>query len=107
MANPIAEFLTTLPDRVSAGAISGLSAVFQFVDTDDDGGVWAVTIVNGHMAVSEGAAGNADIILTAETSDWARMVSGTLRSQEAILIGRLRIRGDVTLAIKLQSIFHL
>ena len=96
-----------MPDSVDTRAIAGLSAVFELVDTASDGGVWTVTVANGRMVVSEGAAGNADIILAAEASDWTEMLSGTLTSQAAILTGRLKIKGDVTLAIKLQSIFRL
>ncbi|MCL4692852.1 MAG: SCP2 sterol-binding domain-containing protein, partial [Candidatus Hydrogenedentes bacterium] len=48
---------------------------------------------------------NPSITLTASDEDWMKIVSGQLSGQTAFLTGKLKIKGDVSLAMKLQSVF--
>ncbi|MGC9053156.1 MAG: SCP2 sterol-binding domain-containing protein [Candidatus Hydrogenedens sp.] len=40
-------------------------------------------------------------------SDFLDLVAGKLNGQTAFLTGKLKIQGDMTLALKLQSVFNL
>ncbi|HOH43646.1 MAG TPA: SCP2 sterol-binding domain-containing protein [Candidatus Hydrogenedentes bacterium] len=40
-------------------------------------------------------------------ADFLDLVSGKLNGQTAFLTGKLKVKGDMTLALKLQSVFNI
>jgi len=54
--------------------------------------------------VAEGEAENPNITITVTSSDWMDIVSGKLNGQMAFLTGKLKIQGDMSLAMKLQNL---
>jgi multifunctional beta-oxidation protein len=68
--------------------------------------VWTVAIADGDFKVSEGA-GTPNIEITMAEADFMSLINGTLNGQMAFLSGKLKIKGDMTLALKLQSVFKL
>ena len=64
-------------------------------------------IANDDLTVSEGAAEKASIELTMSGPDFLALLAGQLNGQMAFLTGKLKIKGDMTLAMKLQSVFKL
>ena len=64
-------------------------------------------IDNGDVAVNPGTAESPSITITCTSEDWVKIVNGELNGQQAFLMGKLKIQGDMTLAMKLQSVFSL
>ena len=46
----------------------------------------------------------ADCVMIASEEDFAKMLSGDLNSMMAVMTGKLKIKGDMGVAMKLQSI---
>jgi len=94
-----------MPGRFNKESAKGLDAVYQFDLSGDGGGKWQVVINNDQCQVSEGphAAPNITISMTAQ--DYLDMVTGKLNGQMAFMTGKLRIAGDMGLALRLQSLF--
>ncbi|HIJ72463.1 MAG TPA: SCP2 sterol-binding domain-containing protein [Candidatus Hydrogenedentes bacterium] len=108
MTSSVGEFLDLLPRSIDPAMSANVSAVFQFVEERNDGvAVWSVTIADGAVDVARGRGANSDIALTASREAWSAMLSGELDAREAILIGKLKLEGDVTLVMQLQRIFRL
>jgi len=104
MADTVAGFFTALPQHIDPKRTAGINATYQFNIEGDGGGDWYVELVDGAPTVAEGAAENPNITLSASTQDWLDIVNGKLSGQSAFLTGRLKLKGDVALAMKLQSI---
>jgi putative sterol carrier protein len=102
-----ATFFSMVPERVQKDKIQGMNATYQFVIPGEGGGEWYVTIANGEATVNQGMAENPNITLTIDAENFANLVTGKLNGQTAFLTGKLKIKGDMTLAMKLQSIFRL
>jgi putative sterol carrier protein len=100
-------FAQELRNRIDPSRAAGMTAVYQFVISDDTDGAVHANIVNGAIDVAEGRAAIPDITLTATAADWLAIVKGELSGQMGFLMGKLKIQGDMTLALKLQSVFHL
>lgn len=100
-----AEFFTALPDRFNSAAAAGVSAVIQFDLSGDGGGTWHVTIADGECAVAEGPHTEPTLVVLASAENWLRVVNGDLDPQMAFLTGRLKVRGDMGLALRLRSLF--
>lgn len=103
----VAEFFNQVPSKVDPAKIKGMNVTYQFVITGEGGGEWAVTVANDQVTVSEGKAEKANITLTMSAQDFLDLVAGKLNGQTAFLTGKLKIQGDMTLALKLQSVFGL
>lgn len=104
MADSVAGFFTELPNHIDPNKVAGINATYQFVITGDGGGEWAVKIADGKAEVTEGTSENPNITLTTTAENWLAISNGSLSGQTAFLTGKLKIQGDMSLAMKLQSL---
>ena len=94
-----------MPSRFNKDAAKGLKAVYQFDLSGDGGGKWNVTIENETCKVAEGAHASPSITISMAAQDYLDMLSGKLNGQVAFMSGKLRIAGDMGLALRMQSLF--
>ena len=97
-------FFDGLTSAVDSSKIAGMNAVYQFNIGD---GVYTVAVADGALNVSEAPAEKASIVLTMAEADFLALTKGELNGQQAFLTGKLKIKGDMTLAMKLQSVFNI
>jgi putative sterol carrier protein len=98
----VQEFFEGLPSRVSADRIAGMTNTYVF---DVEGaGTWTVAIADGAIEVTEGA-GDADCTFTASEESFEKIVSGEQNPTTAYMTGKLKIKGDMGAAMKLQKLF--
>jgi len=96
------EFFDTLPTRVSPDRIEGMNNTYVF---DIEGaGTWTVAIADGSITVTEGA-GDADCTFSATEETFEKIASGEQNATTAYMTGKLKIKGDMGAAMKLQKIF--
>jgi putative sterol carrier protein len=81
-----------------------VNAVYEFNIEGDGGGVWTVDLVKEPGAVCAGSTGGAKCIVTAKAPDFLNIVTGKMNAQMAFMSGKLKIKGDMGLAMKLQKI---
>lgn len=103
----VSEFFAMVPERVNKDKAAGMNATYQFNIDGPEGGKWAVKIANGEATVTEGASDSPNITLTMTDENFVNLVTGKLNGQTAFLTGKLKIQGDMTLAMKLGSVFNL
>jgi len=84
--------------------LAGIKAVFQFDISGADPGVYSVAIADGKGVVTEGAHASPDITITMACSDFADLVEGKLDGIKAFMTGKLKVKGDMMLAMQLQSL---
>jgi len=100
------ELFAQLPDEIDAGTAKALLATIQFNLSGDSGGRWWVTVQNGHATVGEGSAAHANVTIAMDAQDYVDMMVGSLNHQIAFMSGRLQISGDMSLAMKLRTLFR-
>ena len=106
MAATLQEFFETLPTRIDTTKLTEINAAFQFEGKGEGGGEWFVRITDGRPEVGTGHIEGADLTATAQTSDFLDIVNGRVRGEMAFLTGRLKVEGDITLALKLESLLR-
>lgn len=99
------EIFAAMPGRFNKDAAKGLNATFQFDLSGDNGGKWHAIINNETCQVKEGAAASPSITISMTAQDYVDMTTGKLNGQVAFMSGKLRIAGDMGLALRLQSLF--
>jgi len=107
MADTVEGFFAELNDKVDPSKAAGMNATFQFDITGDGGGQWYVKFTDGQPEIAQGTAENPNITMTADAENWLKIAKGELGGQTAFLTGKLKIKGDMSLAMKLQSVFQL
>ena len=75
--------------------------------TGEEGGKWIVTIADGKCLVEPGETENPTMILTADAHDYKDVVTGRQDAMQAFMKGKLRLSGDLGLAMKLPTFFQL
>ena len=63
------------------------------------------TVANEAIDIQHGKHASPNITLTMKESDYLDMINGKLNGQMAFMTGKLKIAGDMGLALKLQSLF--
>jgi putative sterol carrier protein len=64
------------------------------------------TVANETIDVKRGKHASPNITITMKESDYLDMVNGKLNGQMAFMTGKLKIAGDMGLALKLQNLFQ-
>jgi putative sterol carrier protein len=98
----VQEFFEGLPSRVTPERIEGMHNTYVF---DIEGaGVWTVAIADGSVTVTEGV-GDADTTFTTSEENFEKIVAGEQNPTTAYMTGKLKIKGDMGAAMKLQKLF--
>ncbi len=98
-------FERQLPARLAAkpDVVAKINALYQFNISGPEGGSWSVDCTAGGK-ISAGTAQGARCTVAATDKDFLAIVNGKLNPQMAFMSGKLRIQGDMGLAMKLQQI---
>jgi len=80
--------------------LSGMDAVYQFQVGE---GSYCVSMKEGKASVASGEAPDPNCTVTMAENDFLEMLSGKLNSQMAFMTGKLKVAGDMGLALKLGS----
>ena len=105
VADDVKAIFSAMPQNFNADAAKWMSSVIQFNLGGDGGGTWHVAIKDGACAVTEGAHASPNMTMTMAASDYVDMINGKLNGQMAFMSGKLKIAGDMGLAMKMQSLF--
>ncbi len=99
-------FERQLPARLSAkpDVVAKINAVYQFNIAGPEGGAWSVDCTAPGGKIAAGTAASARCTVAATDKDFLGIVSGKLNPQMAFMSGKLKIQGDISLAMKLQLI---
>lgn len=88
-----------LADPAKAKAVN---AIYQFDITGENGGTWTVDLTQ--PAVTNTSSGKAQCTISMSSKDFVDIISEKLNAQMAFLQGRLKVAGDMSLALKLGTI---
>ena len=101
----IKAFFQTLPRALDRVAAEDLDAIFQFDLSGPQGGQYVLSIQHGTCLVEEGSHADPHVTLSMAGEDCLKVLSGQLSGPAIVMSGRLRISGDVGLAMQLKALF--
>lgn len=107
MALTIETLMSKMPGAFLPEKAVGLDATIQFKFTGDEPGEWYATIKDGKVAVEKGLFSAPKMTLTADSSDYVKIFTGELDGMQAFMQGRLKLAGDLNLAMKLTQMFKI
>jgi len=82
-----------------------MTASMELELTGDNGGLWCLVLQEGRLHVHRKGLENPDIKIVMPTEVWASINQGDTSPAQAFLEGRLRMAGDLELALRFASVF--
>jgi putative sterol carrier protein len=96
------EFFDTLESRVDRSKTAGMNNSYLF---DIEGaGKWKVDVHDGDVTVTEGGE-EADAVISASDETFTKIANGEQNPTSAYMTGKLKVKGDMGAAMKLQKLF--
>lgn len=96
------DFFETLESRVDQSKTAGMNNSYLF---DIEGaGKWTVRVEDGDVKVSEGGE-EADAVISTSEETFEKIASGEQNPTSAYMTGKLKVKGDMGAAMKLQKLF--
>jgi putative sterol carrier protein len=100
-----AEIFDNIAKTYDPNTAKGLNGTIQFNLSGDDGGDWYLSVGENGIDVGQGAAPAATLTVSASASDYAAIATGKIPPQVAFMQGKLKFKGDLGLAMKMQGLF--
>ncbi|KAM3600167.1 uncharacterized protein V6R79_018826 [Siganus canaliculatus] len=102
---PIESTFDVIKGVVTEDVVKSTQGVFQFDLSGEHAGVWFLDLKNGSGDVGRGEPPvKADVIMKMDSSDFSKMFAGKLKPTMAFMSGKLRIKGDMGVAMKLEKL---
>ena len=99
-----AEYFVKLGNSLNAEKAAALGAIYQFNIEGDNGGIWVVDLTKTEDFVTEGGSDSSECTITMTESDFMDLVEGRLAGPQAFMMGKLKIDGNMGLAMKLGNV---
>jgi putative sterol carrier protein len=88
-----------------SGEAAAIGAVYKFVLDGEGGGTWILNLKDA-PGVTAGD-GPADCTIKMTASDFVDMIEGRAQGEQLFFMNKLRVEGDVSLALKLQALMKI
>lgn len=103
----VSELFERMPAVFQAEKSTGIDATIQFQLTGENGGEWVVTIKNKECKVEKGSVPNPKLKLIADGKLFLDVITGKTDATRAYMQGKLKLVGDMSLAMRLMNLFKL
>lgn len=100
---PVKEVLQRIAG-IDPSRVEGLNAVALFDLSGEGGGKWTLKIADGEITIEEGETAPPNVTLSMAAADFVAMSKGELNPVSAFMQGKIKVSGDMGLAMRLQSI---
>ena len=103
----IADLMSKMPSAFVPEKAQGLDVVLQFIFTGSEPGSWYASISNGTVNVQQGVHPSPKMTLSADSEDYVMLFTGKLDPMQAFMAGKLKLSGDLNLAMKMTQFFKM
>jgi putative sterol carrier protein len=103
----ISEFMIRMAAAFIPEKAAGIDATIQLKLTGAQAAEYYVTIKDGQCTFTQGMAPAAKLTVTAASDDFVKIFTGQLDGMQAFMQGKIRIAGDMNLALKLMNLFKM
>ena len=100
------EIIEAMPSAFVPERAKGLKATYQFELTGEGGGDWVIEIADQQCQVREGVAAEPDATISLAAADYVALVKGELDAMGAFMKGKLKVKGNIGLAMKALNLFQ-
>ncbi|XP_019410595.1 PREDICTED: hydroxysteroid dehydrogenase-like protein 2 isoform X2 [Crocodylus porosus] len=101
----VAETFKIIEGIINEDVVKSTQGVFLFELSGEEGGTWYIDLKNkgGNTGSGEPPV-KADVIMSMSSNDFVRMFTGKLKPTMAFMSGKLKIKGNMSLALRLEKL---
>ena len=103
----LSEFMARMASAFIPEKAAGVDANIQLKLTGAQAGDWVVTIKDAKCTLTEGTTPAPKLTATADSNDLVSIFTGQMDGMQAFMHGKLKIAGDMGLAMKLLGMFKM
>jgi len=104
----VSQLMEKMPGAFLPEKAQSVNATVHFKFTGAEASDWNASIADGKCAVAQGTpADKATMTLTADSSDYVKIFTGELDGMQAFMQGKIKLGGDLNLAMKLMQMFKI
>ncbi len=103
----VQQLMDSMPKAFKPEAAQGVNALVQYHLTGPEGGDWVIDIHDGTINVKPGTTPDPKVTLTADAQDYKNVITGKMNAMQAFMQGKLKLAGDLGLAMKLPNMFRM
>jgi putative sterol carrier protein len=103
----VSDLMSKMPGAFLPEKAPGLNAVIQFKFTGAEPGDWYAEVKDGKVSVSQGVHASPKMTLAADSADYVKIFTGELDGMQAFMQGKIKLSGDLNLAMKLTQMFKV
>ena len=107
MAVTVESLVMFMPKAFLAEKAVGLDSIVQLNVTGKEQGQWSIKFKDQKCEVMKGATTAPNLSLTASSEDVLDIFTGKLDGMKAFMSGKLKLSGDMGLALKLVNLFEI
>ena len=108
MAEPtLVDFMSRLAGAFVPEKAAGVDATIQLKLTGEQAADWYIVVKDSKCTASQGTAPSAKLTVTVDSGNFIKIFTGQLDGMQAYMQGKLRIAGDMNLAMKLLGMFKI
>jgi putative sterol carrier protein len=101
----VEEIFPAMVSNFNAEKASGVNGVIQFDLSGENGGLYWIKIEDGVCTSGKGQAENPRMTIKASADDYHNVATGNLNAMQAFMSGKIKVQGDMSLAMKMTSMF--
>ena len=101
----ISEFMARMGSTLVPEKAAGIDATIQVKLTGAQAADWVATIKDGKCTLALGTTPAAKLTVSADSADFVKIFSGQMDGMQAFMQGKLKVAGDMSLAMKLMGLF--
>jgi putative sterol carrier protein len=99
------EVILEMPDHFDAAKAGDMDVAVQFALSGNGGGNWYVRIADGKCDVREGILENPQATINMDAEDYVKMTAGELNAMVGFISGRIKVAGNLSTVMRMQSLF--
>ena len=104
----VAEVMEKMPGAFIPEKAAGVDSVIHFKFTGAEPGEWNAVIKDGKVEVARGIPHfKPNMTLTADSSDFVKMITGEMDPMQAFMQGKVKLAGDLNMAMKMMQMFKV
>ena len=101
----VSKIMQEIPSHFNPEMAKGVSGTVQCKFSGDQASNWVIEIEDQECSVEEGIADDPDLTLRASGKDGVKILMGQMDPMRAYMLGKVKVRGDLALGMKLAKLF--
>lgn len=96
-------FEKILPQRFKPEKAKGIDVIVNIEISGNNGGKWIVIIKNQILKINEGLHTSPSLSLKISEKDYLDVINGKLSGEKAFFTGKLKLKGNISQALRLKD----